>query len=684
MDAGEYELMHPVILTEYYQTKRQILRVFAFYVGIIMLFGFLDMAWVIFVVFVPSMAAGFGQGMFQEEYTKNEMKYLFSLPVSRNSIFLVKLLSGLGGCLVFIAAGCAALYLSTDISQLEEISRTFGVGFLPTVGAWLVYCLYCFFGGMLAMGFCRSAKSGGMLKWGIMALPTLLIYGTYLSVGSVPGAEMLATIFAVASLIMFIGAFVLYHVRNPYIEQAWLWRGIGGSTTGLCSVWLIGALALGGILGTTTSWGKDVFAVSPSPGGEYVLVTASGSLFSNRTYVLDSTGGLVHEFEEEVAPVDPKTAWNPSAPEILVSLPDEEGEEYSRKFSVFNLQTKEFRTVQTSSELGDHVRFGGWTAGGRFLIWLVSDYNNEELKTKVLLQGSGQTNLREFQIDGPALEFIQIDDTSVGFPLYDIGSSGSAGLLVINLSDGSSDSFVFDARITSRALLPKLGLLASVERYIDTGNIVRQAVTARPLYPSRGETPVIQILVDSGTLPFATVQNLADNTVVVPEVYKLGNSSWISVSWSDSAGMEQMIVKDLKTGKNVPLERTIVENAFSDLKFSPAGTKFMARHAPPSGDAGDTSEAAAGDDIEESEELEVFSGTQFGIYEYDSDANKVELLGIVENVSNAYEWLDADRMIYSKVSIAQPTSMAGGLNNVLHLYDSREAADRPFVAVADE
>ena len=351
-------------------------------------------AW--FVV-LPNFALALGVGLFQEEYEKGQLRYLWGWPIHRRALFGVKVLSGL------ITLGCAAALMALifagwpDAWRLAPRAAPGGtlnqIATGPNVTRWggaalvTAQTFYALAAGALAMSACRHGKYALWLCMPLMylslgALAAALFYGRG-ELGLMP----VAGVIAVAGGLLLAGAYGVYRRRNPFLEQIWTWRIHAVIPAFFSAAVLIGGLALlaGRIEGG--SWAllqlvppAQLFAAPDRPrllAVTYLDGTPAAS-------VIDLDGETVATLPDGLIPVYGNLAWRPLVPGTAFGLlmQRQPAPEPSVRFPTVETVLVEPDTghvrllwpVRAADDAGERADEGnrvdwqGWTPDGRHLI----------------------------------------------------------------------------------------------------------------------------------------------------------------------------------------------------------------------------------------------------------------------------------------------------------------------------
>src|SRR5438309_6794196 len=232
--------MHPVVLSEFHQSKRglpwQLLLSLCASALLQGLFGLPA----VLVLLSPTVAAAIGVGTLSEEYSKGQLRFLYSMPISPAGLWCVKVVSGIVGASLFVAVVLLpAVFISRPLMKIPDLDELgFSPGPLMAVFAGQAVLAYA--AGLFTIGFCQVA---GTALWLANLIPfvTLLTYALMTAArGLVPAATDLGLGLGVASLPLWLGAFVLFRRRNPFVDQPWRWRGVAAVFAGFYALAIIG------------------------------------------------------------------------------------------------------------------------------------------------------------------------------------------------------------------------------------------------------------------------------------------------------------------------------------------------------------------------------------------------------------------------------------------------------------
>src|SRR5262249_17980028 len=157
-----------------------------------------------------------------EEYSKGILRFFYSMPVSPRSFWCVKTISGIiGTCLFVTVVWLPALFMDKPLIEIvpsEELAMISG-GLLVVLAG---QAILAYAGGMFTIGFCQVPSTAVLIAM-LMSLIPFLVFGLAIVVGGpfLPDAGELGLGLAATSLPLWIGSFVLFRSRNPFVDQPW-------------------------------------------------------------------------------------------------------------------------------------------------------------------------------------------------------------------------------------------------------------------------------------------------------------------------------------------------------------------------------------------------------------------------------------------------------------------------------
>jgi hypothetical protein len=288
--------MHPMVLSEFHVAKRgmawQLLLLLSVSVALQWLMGLPG----VFLLLSPTIAA-IGVASLAEEFSKGELRFLYSLPISPLAFWCTKVIAGVLGISLFVGAVLLpALFVGQPLigtQRLEELGLSSGGMIAILIGqAVLSYAA-----GLFTIAFCQVANTAVALAAIISYLPSLayFVVVAVLGVFPVPRISDAALGLAAASLPLFAGAFVIFRNRNPFFDQPWRWRGLAALFTcfyGMGAIGISYALTLHP-LQLTDPYRDGVYYFSTFDQGSKVFALGSRGFTGVDGYVLDSRGRLV-------------------------------------------------------------------------------------------------------------------------------------------------------------------------------------------------------------------------------------------------------------------------------------------------------------------------------------------------------------------------------------------------------
>lgn len=315
--------MHPILYSELKQTQREY-KPFLFLIFVLVAsraaLGDYGHILNLFVIY-PIIAGTLGIGLLAQEYSKDYMKYLFTLPIKRWHFILIKMIN----TIVFAGLFLLIIYV---IKWLIPPRFTIPMLVFPTIFNFtylvifaMTIALFNYAVCTFTITFLRSPKLASSLNYILLVIALVYLGYYFVDTGYKYKTLDYVLIFAPASLTLTFGGFYLFTLRNPFLN-----RNPRHFLTGI----LIAAMSIAFFAGTTQlvvhEHFKGIFAAneneddfefergiesySISPDGEFVFVQTSHDLLITHSYILSSSGKLVADLGK-----------NSSSPEFYNFLP---------------------------------------------------------------------------------------------------------------------------------------------------------------------------------------------------------------------------------------------------------------------------------------------------------------------------------------------------------------------------
>lgn len=298
--------MHPIIYSEIKQTQTQYKSIlFLIFIMVVCRAAFGDYGHLLnLFFFFPVIAGALGTGVLSQEYSKDYLKYLFSLPIKRWHFILIKIIASVVSSAAFLLVIYIIRWTIPPSIRMPEI-------ILPTVFSLRLVLVFSasvsLFGyavGTFAITFFKSPKWAGSL--GPPAVITGIMYLLYcfLDTGHKYSLLDYITIFTPTSAILLVGGFHLFTLRNPFLNRNPRHLITGIFLAALSAVYFAGSARLichepsrnifeSGAHNDDPVSNRGVEFCSVSPDGEFVFVQTSTDGIISHSYISDSSGRLV-------------------------------------------------------------------------------------------------------------------------------------------------------------------------------------------------------------------------------------------------------------------------------------------------------------------------------------------------------------------------------------------------------
>ncbi len=519
-------MIRPIIIAEYHQTKNHFLKVV---IVICILTLLLRLAggslgfWILLVGVYPNLGLVMGHGTFAEEFMKGQFKFLFSLPVSRLQIWLVKCVSGLIGLMVL----CGIVSVIMFSFPGEELRKLFD--FLPTLEvsprslAALIagVCLYGFGVGFFSITACTSTKVAGVVSSLLLYFP-LVVFWIIHRVFSwdVPLAAV-SFMFMTAAASFIVGALVVFGMRNPFVDSAWMRR-----LTGLSVIVITGAV-MAATAGLALSWDvssgpptfDNVIQALPSPDGRHIMVISRKRLIQSQGHIVTVDGKIIHDLGTGASALGTEDiAWRPTSngfeacyivsEAISSSLVGATADQDDTKINVLSLESgvvTEMPNLQEWEEKSS-LQYIGWMPDGQQLIGIKRRHLRQESYVQIVAQDFGASDISTIGAEFESHDATLLPSGNVKVRTWDRNSEQSH-ITLIDPRSGESQSISTDEDETLVGVSPDAQELYLIGQIYE-GQSVGSEVLAQSV-----STQQKRILVSREELPTATLQEAARGRV---------------------------------------------------------------------------------------------------------------------------------------------------------------------------
>src|SRR5260370_823252 len=147
--------MHPLVLSEFHQSKRGLpWQLLLSLCASAFLQGFLGLPAVL-VLLSPTVAAAIGVSTLSEEYSKGQLRFLYSMPISPTGLWCIKVLSGIVGASLFVAVVLLpALFIDRTLIKIPGLDE---LGFSPgpLISVFAGHAILAYAACLFTLGFCH-------------------------------------------------------------------------------------------------------------------------------------------------------------------------------------------------------------------------------------------------------------------------------------------------------------------------------------------------------------------------------------------------------------------------------------------------------------------------------------------------------------------------------------------------
>jgi ABC-type transport system involved in multi-copper enzyme maturation permease subunit len=676
--------MHPVVIAEVQQSRQHIAKALVLLLviclGLRLTLGSRGVLLALLVV-LPNWAMGLGLGTFAEEITKGQFRFLYSLPVSPRSIWFVKFVSGLVSALLFAAFVCAVLFIAPDeslhgaLDSLRILNLT-----LPSLLALCgALALYCFSSGMLAISMCSSTRSASIIIVVIMYLPLGAAWMSSVTTDRIPAMPILMATFLVPAALLLAGSYVLFAMRNPFLERRWRARAVGSAFILATAGLLVGGAAITSTIAEASAQPHfdQVFSMSLSPDRTMIFLVTMEGASHTRGFIVSLDGTVLHRLGRNVVMWDsPALTWltAPDARQVLFRRvlrterePDDLAQAQS-EWLLYDLDTRATRVLNDPHGADNEVyyQYVCWSTDGRSLLGYRVDRRPSGTVSAFRLNiatgqldeapiGEGES-LHVYPHSGSLLNVNDSTEDYKAAPVVRLYDLERRAFLTIKLPDRTID-----------AVAATNGFGVAVRRLVDATSVGYEVVQV-----STGDNPP-QILLDRARLPRGTLAQAVDHSVGYVSVRLLYGSEWVLCRVADQAPdatdftIGYWLINSA-CGTLIPLP----DQTEFDVVFVDAFTDRMLlrMEVPEADDSGTPTKRFAG-----SKRTVVYSAIRLG------DGRIEELHRDVRQPFYNFELLDRDRLIYLH-SGEDESGPNASFKQELRAWNMITGADQPLISTA--
>jgi ABC-type transport system involved in multi-copper enzyme maturation permease subunit len=254
--------------------------------------------------FFPIIAGALGTGLLDQEYSRDYIKYLYTLPIKRWHFIFIKMTNAIVAAVLFLLIIYVIKWLIPPRITIPMVVFVIIFNLTPLLIFCIVLALFNYAVCTFAITFLKSPKMAGPVNYILLIIALIYLGYCFVDTGYKYKTLDYILIFTPTSFILTVGGFYLFMLRNPFLN-----RNPRHFLTGL----LIAAISIAYFTGST-QWitygqSKDIFEVneigdilefdkgvewySISPDGEFVFVKTSFDRLVSHSYILNSSGKLI-------------------------------------------------------------------------------------------------------------------------------------------------------------------------------------------------------------------------------------------------------------------------------------------------------------------------------------------------------------------------------------------------------
>ncbi len=583
--------MHPIVYSEIKQVQRGY-KVILFFIVLMVTaraalgdYGHLLNLFLLF----PIIAGAIGTGVLSQEYLKDYLKFLFTLPVRRWHFILIKIIFSI------IASGVFLLFIYI-VKWTIPPRFTFPRIILPTffnlkslfvlavIISLLNYAVCTF-----TITFLKSPKMAGSVNYLSVAIVFIYLLYRFLDSGYKYKQFDYVIILVPVSVTLIFGGFYLFNLRNPYLNRNPRHFITGIFIAMVCLFYFVGSTQL--ICYRAT---EDVFDINSeysevvsndgiktvqiSPDGEFVFVQASLDRIVSHSFVLNSSGNVIANLGKNSSPLEYNMLWQfNNGKRILIYQKEklilsELSEDIFTKFYALDLDNQREYQFKNIRRRGDSNYYKYRAFNCRTLEFYGNGYDRDSYREK-------DSFVFKYNIINGAIDTIAIPDSN-GASIYDIKLVDFEHVVFKRTRKFSEDDkvqlniFDLQKRELTKILAPRAysgdylinnGKCYFAETMLDeTGYSYRIA--------SGTAEEIEKIFVRPEELPRVSYRDAAERSG--PDVsFNLSMSphkKWIKCSYTNKDGESKLLLID-QEGKRIDAEVN------SSVYFSPDETRFYTR-----------------------------------------------------------------------------------------------------------
>lgn len=298
--------MHPILYSEIKQIQQSYKSILFFILVLVTVRATLgDYGHMInLFLFFPVIAGALGTGLLDQEYSKDYIKYLYTLPIKRWHFIFIKMTNAVVAAVLFLLIIYIIKWLIPPRITIPMMIFVIIFNLTSLLIFAIVLALFNYAVCTFAITFLKSPKMAGTVNYILLIIALIYLGYCFVDTGYKYKTLDYILIFTPTTFILTLGGFYLFTLRNPFLN-----RNPRHFLTGL----LIAAISIAYFTGST-QWithgqSKGIFEVneigdilefergvewySISPDGEFVFVDTFFDRLVSHSYILNSSGKLI-------------------------------------------------------------------------------------------------------------------------------------------------------------------------------------------------------------------------------------------------------------------------------------------------------------------------------------------------------------------------------------------------------
>lgn len=459
--------MNPIIVSEFYQSIRSLKVVLLILLIIAALKYFMGDIGVILVVLLglPNLLNALGLSTLFEEFSKNQFRFIYTMPVSKLKIWLVKFCSALTGAVLFVGVMSVIVLYLPCAGYAPKFAPLRMLPLWSYVPPALSICFYSFVVGLFSVCFCLVPKNASVIGGIFTNLPLLALWLIYLYFGAIARITDITFVYLAASASLLLGSLIIFLIRNPFLVQKWRWRAVGlffGIVT--AAIFCLADITLSKRCSQAEL--NDINGVmdySISPDHDRVFVRASKTPVNSCAYLLDKDGKLIADLGRVDTPfnTEPLLWQTGGQPGVLcqrrlIDIPMlfQRTSHRDLPLVLFDSRTarQEFFKNLNSWQHCSRYRYKRWSADGGYLLGIkyVDNEEDEPPQESIFKQHVATGKVT----DMPIPQDTYADFHACDLVSYKIGRGGDKTLVILGLNHQVKLTHKISPDTIRRTLLP--------------------------------------------------------------------------------------------------------------------------------------------------------------------------------------------------------------------------------------